>query len=146
MKRLVIFLFLFMSVCGSSGCIVLPALEGYSKLGLSKSDREKLLPKALKDFHGALYWSDPMSASAFVKEEGRGETLEKLRKSVDGVRVVESKIESIIYDDDSEKADVRVNIRAYKVPYYVVEDHKYIEKWEFTLSDGWQYVSQTATK
>lgn len=147
MKRLFILFFLLCFVSSAtSGCIVIPALEGYSKLGLSKADREKLLPGVLKEFHNKLYWGDVMGTGQYVKEEGRADTVETLRKSIDGYRVVESKVEGITHNEESEKADVRVNIRSYKIPFYIVEDHHYIEKWEFTLSDGWQYVSQKETK
>ena len=140
MKYLFVFLFLL------SGCVVVPVLEGFSKMGLSQGDREKLLPQSVKEFHDALYWSDAAGLGPLIKEDGRAENLQKLRKSIKGVRVVETKTDGVDYRDESNKATVHIILKSYKVPFYVVEDHYIKEEWEFTVSTGWQYVSQTPDK
>lgn len=133
---------LLLASCAMSGCIFVPAIDAYNQMGLSKVDREKLLPKEVKKFQEALYWSQSQEALQYVREDRRAEVGPDLFKSLENTRVVESKTGSIEYDADSYKATVTVLVRFYKVPFYIVTDRTEKQVWEFTLSDGWKYVSK----
>lgn len=145
MRYLSCLLFVLMTAL-PTGCVVVPLIDGFSQMGLSRSDREMLLPKQVKKFHEALYWGKPMEAVSMVKEESREAAAEELQKKIEGVRIVESKMESVQYKDESQKATVKVNIRHYKVPFYVVVDRIEEQSWEFSRSNGWQYVSSREVK
>ena len=136
-------LLLAIALCLCTGCVVAPVIDAYNQLGLSKVDREKLLPKQVNAFQDHIHWGTPNESLQYVRVDKREKVGEQLEKGYEGVRVVESKVQSIQYNDASDVADVTLKVKYFKVPFYVVTDRVEKQHWEFSLSDGWQYISGT---
>ena len=49
------------------------------------------------------------------------------------------------FDEDGSRATVTITTKRFKVPFYVVEDYTEDQQWEFSISDGWKFVSATPT-
>ena len=124
-----------------SSCIFVPAIDSYKKLGLSKSDRERILGKDVKDFTEALYWNHKTEAMQKISEDNLVEVEKELEKYNEETKVVDNKVDSIKFDSESRSATVFVKVRYFKVPFYTVVDRKDISKWTFTLSNGWKLHS-----
>lgn len=122
---------------------MVPLIDSVSQMGLSQSDRERLLPREVKRFHDYLYWGKPLDALGLVKESDREMVAKDIEKELEGVRIIEAKIDRVEFLDNANAAEVSVTVKRFKVPFYIVEDFKQKQRWEFTLSDGWRYVSKT---
>lgn len=132
---------LIAAACMLSSCILAPAIDSFRRAGVTESDRQRLLGERLKDFHDSLYWGDPEMALAYAEPEER----EKMRPAVEAMstaeKVVESKILSTQFSDSAYDAHVRVKVRSYKVPFYIVNERIDEQDWKFGLSDGWLLVA-----
>ena len=138
LSKKIIYVFLSLFFVGSfSGCIVAPFIDSYNQLGLSKTDREKLINKSVKSFFEKLYWGSPLQAAELVKAEKRPEVHTKLVAIVKNVRVFEHAVETVTFDDDSRKATVLTNVKQFQVPFYVVETKPITTIWSFTTTNGW---------
>lgn len=136
-----IILFIILNIVCLQGCVIAPVIDAYSQIGLSRGDRERLLTKQVKAFNEKLYWGKPAEAMQYVKDAERGKAAGELKAITEGVRIVESQIDGIEYDESSYKAAVTVLVKSYKVPYFVVTDRKERQHWEFSFSNGWEFVS-----
>ena len=132
---------LTLAVFIQTGCIFVPIIDGVKKVGLTKSDREALLTPKVKDFQDLVYWSKFQEAGVFIKEDVRGDQLRELSRKYKDYRLVDSKIDFIDFNESGDAATVSVTARRFKVPFYIVEDYAEDQKWEFSLSDGWRFVS-----
>ena len=126
----------------ASGCILVPAIESVSKAGLTAGDREALLPDVIKQFNESLYWGTPGKALKLVAEDYRAGFMAEYRKKDPSEHVVESKPEMFDYSDDAFSAKVDVLIKYYKVPFYVVENRRELQVWNFSLTGGWKLASK----
>lgn len=132
--------FTILALCG--GCILAPAIDSIKRAGFTKSDRMGLLGKRVKEFHEALYWGDPDGALAFADMSKRAELDPILRgMSNKNEKVVDSKIESSMFSDSAEEANVKVRVRFYKIPYYIVLERVDEQTWEFDYTDTWHLES-----
>jgi hypothetical protein len=130
--------FLIGLLLSSSGCILAPAIDSISKVGIRAADRENLFQKEFQKFHEARYWSDPLTATAFCVEAERVNCGNNFRKSAKNERVIESNIDSVEFVDESYTAIVEVRVKAYEIPYYVVKERIEKQRWTFTLTNGWK--------
>lgn len=128
----------FCAVFILQGCFLVPAIDSFKKLGVTREDRVKLLAPEIKRFEECLGWDDNFSALAYVDKEKRSAVSQQFRDRLKSERVVDHKIVSIDFSEDGYSATAEVIVRAYKVPYYVVQEHTEIHKWRFNLSDGWK--------
>ena len=94
----------------------------------------------MKEFHEALYWGSADMAIAYVEDSQRAALRPIIKSMSSGEKTVDSKIDSTVFSDDVFEATVEVKVRAYKVPYYVVDERTDIQKWQFSMSSGWQLV------
>jgi hypothetical protein len=120
------------------GCFLVPAYDSFRKTGVTESQRIDLLPQELKRFTEALYWGKPGEALAFVAAEHVDELREGFAVSRENIRVVESKVTDIRFNDGAQEADVQMTVRYYQIPFFVVKDRQEQQKWEFGLTDGWK--------
>lgn len=134
--------FLFLILFTLSSCIFVPLFEGVKKVGITKSDREALLPDKIKEFHELIYWNKMTDAVGYIQGNSRQEQARALKKDVKDYHVVDSKVDFISYNDDSTSAKVDIIVRRYKIPYYIVEEITQEETWEFSTVDGWLFVSK----
>ena len=129
-----------------SGCILIPAIDGVKKIGVTKSDREALLQPEVERFQEYVYWNRWQQAGSMVRDDLRNEMVKERLAKAKGYRLVDSKIDFIEFDEDGSKALVDITIRRYKVPFYLVEEVAEQQTWEFTISSGWKFVRAEVKK
>src|SRR4051812_21600830 len=110
---------LMLTAIACTGCFLVPFVDSFNQMGVTKSDRANLLPQTVKKFSEALYWGELGQALAFVDPDHREKLAESMRKSKREERIVASEVESTELDDSARKATVVVKVRSYKVPYYI---------------------------
>ncbi|NMC62966.1 MAG: hypothetical protein GYA55_07330 [SAR324 cluster bacterium] len=120
-----------------SGCFLAPAIDSFKRAGLTASDRTRLLGERLKEYHEAIAWGDTDLALQYVEAEKRGEIRPIIETMSNEEKVTDTKVMSSIFDDSASNATIRIKIKSYKIPYYVVKDRIDEEEWEYSMSDGW---------
>lgn len=128
------------------GCFLASAIESIRQSGVTKDGRMSLLKQDMKKFSEALHWGDPQAAMYYVTEEGKQGVAESLEDLQGDVRVVESKVHNVQFDEDAFQANVKVSIKFYKIPFYVVNDLKQDQVWKFSHSGGWLLDSTHSTQ
>jgi hypothetical protein len=131
------FLLLSVVLC-LQGCILVPFINSAKQSGLLQSDREGLLEKDVERFHRIRFWGKTMKALSYTNREHRDQVRDYLRAHSDDEKVVESEIEFIDFFEESYKAEVLVQVKYYRVPYYVVEERIEKQQWEFSVGSGWK--------
>jgi hypothetical protein len=117
-----------------TGCVVLaPIIETYRGLGISSSDRMALLDERVKVFHDAIYWGRSQHIVQYADKSVRAELLERARASRQNVKLIESKIDFVEFNDDIDEATVDVLVKFYKIPFYVVNERLERQTWKFVL-------------
>lgn len=124
------------------GCVLAPLIQSYKQIGVSESDRQQLLQDSVKDFQRALYWGQAGEAVALTEEASQEELRKLIRTSRKSEKIVESKVDYVEFGDESMDAEVEVVVKYYKVPFYVVNERTERQKWNFSYSSGWKYVSR----
>lgn len=123
------------------GCIFVPAIDSVSRLGVTRSDRERLLAEQIKKFQEVLFWGNPNEALRFARDDARDDVRRYLKQISQEERVVESKVKSIDFSGNSYAAEVEVGVKYYRVPYYLVNERFENQKWEFSTVGGWKIVA-----
>lgn len=141
LKVIVLVLLSFLEI----GCILVPAIDSVKRLGVTAGDRERLLNQEIKKFQEVLFWGNPQEVMAFASEEAQPSLREYLKQFGHDQRVVESKVKSIDFADDSYSANVEVGIKYYRVPFYMVNERFENQKWKFSMAGGWKLVSLQLT-
>ena len=125
-------------VLSLGGCFLAPAINSMREAGLTEADRRMKLAKDVREFSEALYWGDAGAALIYVVPEAQQTFREQIRKSKKAERIVESKVENVVFLDGSYEADVDLSVRYFEVPFYVVNERVERQAWKFSLSDGWK--------
>ncbi|MBN8549079.1 MAG: hypothetical protein J0M12_07185 [Deltaproteobacteria bacterium] len=129
-----------------SGCFLAPAIDSFNKLGVTESDRQALLEDRFRKFSDALYWGAPGEAITFVTPESRGDLEPEFRRIRKQEKIVDSRIESVGFSDNSFTATIEVLQKYYRVPYYVVNERTESQEWKFHINGGWLLVSTKEVK
>lgn len=124
-------------VISQSGCFLAPAIDSFKRAGLTSSDRTRLLGERLKEYHEAIAWGDADLALQYVEPEKRAGIRPVIEAMSNEEKVTDTKVMSSIFDDSASNATIRIKIKSYKIPYYVVKDRIDEEEWEYGMSDGW---------
>lgn len=124
-------------VVAMNGCIFVPAIDSFKKLGISRSDRINLLGGRVREYFEAISWQDGNRATALIVPEQRSTLGAKISKLAREEKLVDHTVESTDFDDSAEEATVMVLVRSYKVPYYTVNDRHERQIWKFNIADGW---------
>ena len=128
---------LFVVLVALQGCFLAPAIDSFKKLGVTAPDREKLLAERIRSFNDAMSSGAAGEAEHLVLPENRLALERELRRLRKSEKVVDTRIESVGFFEDSYKAKVEVTVRSYKVPFYVVNERLEEQDWHFTVSTGW---------
>jgi len=132
---------------GLSGCILVPAIDSMSELGVRRSDRERLLAQDVKKFNEALYWGSPLEALKFAADDARVDIQNHIAARRSDERIVENKIHAVKFlDDGAYEADVEVLVKYYRVPFYTVQERNEKQSWEFSLAGGWKLKAWQTSK
>ncbi len=129
-----------------TSCFLAPAMDSFSKIGVTEGDRQRLLAERLRNFKDALYWSEPGEALTFVVPENRVAMEPVFRRIRKEEKIVDSRTESVAFSDSGYKADVEVTFKYYRVPYYVVTERTEAQTWQFSIADGWLLASRSEKK
>ena len=140
-RRLFSLLILVVSL-NLSGCFLAPAIDAVGNIGFTKSDRTRLLPKTVNKYHEALYWRKSNEALTYVTEESRELLAQDIRKTLKEERIVESKVEAMDFSENGKEATVEVVVKYYKEPFYLVNERREHQDWQFNISDGWRISSR----
>lgn len=132
---------LLVSLC--SGCIFVPIYDSFRQIGITESDRVRLLTKDVSKFRDALTWNSKAEALAFVGDPLCAQALsEELQAGEDKIKIVEAKITSVNFTDESRKANVALKVKYFEVPYYTVQTRTEDQDWVFGVGEGWKLVSR----
>lgn len=123
------------------GCFLAPTMDSISRAGLTPGDREALLPERIKKYGDSLYWGNPNQALAFVDPGAKEKILDELRSRSPDEKIVETKVLIMDFNEDAFVANVDVLIRSYKVPFYIVNERKERQVWNFSFTKGWRLAS-----
>lgn len=134
--------FSLLLLCTLSGCFLAPIIEGVSEMGATPSDREKLLAKDIKKFNEALYWGNPGRALAYTDDVARMTVSDQIKARRDTERIVESKVSNMEFEPSSYKANVEIQVKYYKIPYYLVTERTEVQDWEFFVGSGWKLTGR----
>lgn len=126
-----------------SGCLLVPFIEGASKMGATKADREELLVSAVKKFQDAIYWGDTSKAMSFSLPESKDDIYRKISDLPKTAKLVESKISYSNFDESSYNADVKLITKSYDTSTLIIKELVEDQKWVFSYSDGWKISSIT---
>ncbi len=124
------------------GCFFAPAIDSFKKLGVSATDRQALLAQQIKRFNDALHWGTNDQILALVSPMSREQIANDLEDEGEDMKVVDTRVADTSFDESAYKATVKIALRYYKVPYYVVKTRKEKQIWDFSLSDGWLLESR----
>ncbi|NLF25506.1 MAG: hypothetical protein GX589_07600 [Deltaproteobacteria bacterium] len=132
------------------GCqLMVPVIDGFKKAGLTEGDRKNLLKPEVQGFQTAMSSGELDHAIQYLKPEAvelRQALIDEMRRTKHKEKVVDSRIDFMIFSEDAHRAEVEVLVKYFEIPYYVVNQR--IEKgvWEFELSGGWKLVERTFSK
>ncbi len=123
------------------GCILAPAIDSFKRAGMTESDRQKLLGQRMKEFHEAISWGDADIAMGYVDPQKQEEVRPVIVSMTSDEKLVEGKIMSTAFAESAYDAHVRIKIKSYKVPFYLVKERIDEQDWKFDYSSGWLLVS-----
>lgn len=130
-----------------NGCLAVPLIDSVSQSGVRKSDRVAMLPKAIGKFHEALQWGNRAEAMQYVVAEQQTSVINSFDTGNDEEeKVVSSKVKSVDFSEDAYDAQVKVEVRSYIAPFYVVKTRLEKQEWKFGTRSGWQLFSREVTK
>lgn len=129
------------------GCFLAPAIDSFSKLGVTRSDRMNLLPQEIKRFHEALYWGRPDEAMSYLAPQTRSAVGKELVSQKRKERITDSSVESVDYSEDAYHANVEVVVKYLDLEQAtnMVMERFEKQEWEFNLSDGWKLVNRSVS-
>ncbi len=125
-----------------SGCILVPMIDSVERSGVNSSGRQALLHETITEFHHALFWGQANEALEYVSPQHADTMRTELRSKRDKERVVESDVELVDFSPDSFNASVEVTERFHDFSTNSVSSRLEIEKWEYSMLDGWKLVSR----
>lgn len=138
--------FLVLLLASFSGCLLIPAIQGFSDLGVTEGDRSRLLSEQLQEFHEALYWGSAQQALRYVVPESREKLSRDLQRVGKEERIVDSKVDFVTFSPNAFEADVNITVRYYRVPYYVITERLEKQGWLFKVPGGWMLESRELVK
>lgn len=127
-----------LSVSLLSGCILAPSIGSVQKAGITESGRKQTLGESVKSFNTALFWENYPLANSFAAKENIDNIKVELQKKRSDGRVVESKIENIVFNNDAYIAEVDVLHRVQSLSTNIVSPITEKQEWVFSLYDGWR--------
>jgi len=120
---------------GGQACSTLSTFEN---LLATQSTREELLGPRLNKFSKSIYWGSRSKAASFTTRKFRREFVKDLAERSAKEKIVELAVKDILYNDDSDEAEVDMEIRYYQQPTYYVKTRKEKQTWKYyRVKGGW---------
>jgi len=133
---------LVLSLCFLNGCILAPAIDSFTKIGVTRGDRQNLLAQDIKRFHDALYWKKYSEALSLVSAEARDEVYREIRERSQSERVIDSEVTFVDFSEDAYEAETEIAVRFHETRFNLVQTRTEKQNWRFSVSDGWKLVSR----
>lgn len=144
-KRSWSYITLFIFFCLLNSCALVPFINSYKQMGVTANDRKALLQEHTRKFNKAYSSNQFTLASQYVADEYRQDFLNDLRNRKRKEKLVDSKVDFIDINEDARECTIDVVTRYYQVPFYVVKDRLYQQKWKFS-SGSWKLHDQKILK
>ena len=121
------------------GCAFIAApLDSLSKSGWSPESRKGLLEKEIVDFHTNMFWGSLPRALSFVADERKEDLKWQLTNKKKIGRIIESKVEDVIFDEQGYEATATVAVRMHQHSTNTIESYTEIELWRYKSDKGWK--------
>ena len=140
MKKLVVFSLVAMSVV-LNGCLLVPFVDSFKESGIAESDRVRLFDKQIRQYKYALMDGRSGRMLKFVDKEKFTDMRKTYRTMFNEQKIVDTKIDYVDFEDESNVAKVDLEVSYFKVPQYVVQSRIESQTWKFELGDGWKLDS-----
>ena len=121
-----------------SGCVLAPAIDSVKRAGVLEGDRQNLLSQEIKHFSDVMSLGQPTKMLEFVAADRLSQIAPDLKKNFKNEKIVDCSVDDVQFSNDSYDADVKVRIKYYKVPVYVVDERLEHQRWTFSSSTGWK--------
>lgn len=114
-------------------------------MGASEDDRKALLGPQVKKFGEALYWGKG-EAILFVDPAASADIKKTLTTQREDMRVVETKMRSVDFEDGARTAKVELLVKYYRIPFYIVTDSLEKQVWKFEVGGTWRLLKRDLTE
>lgn len=146
LKSALLLVCLAVTTTSFSGCVILaPFIQAWKNVGATPGDRMTLMGQRLKRFGEALYWGKG-EAVLYLDKEASSEVRKSLTLQREDLRIVESKIKSIEYENDTYTANVEFTVKYFRIPFYIVTDTVEKQVWTFHIGDNWYLQKRELSK
>lgn len=132
-------------VVSASGCILVPFVQAFKEVGATEGDRMALLPEQIKKFNAAVVFGNRMEAMNYVSTDSQGKVGAELKDNTEEERIVDSKVNNVVWADNARQATVEMKVKYFKVPVYVVNTRVEEQRWAFNVGEGWKLTDRTVT-
>lgn len=140
------FLYLCLILSCLSGCVILaPFIQAWKNAGATEADRMQLFSQQIKRFGEALYWGKG-DAVLYVDKDADADVRKSLSFPREDIRIVESRIKDVEYEDEAFIANVELSIKYYRIPVYIVTEAAEKQVWRFRLGDHWYLQKREVSK
>ena len=143
MRKLLTISVLTIIMLSLSSCIFIPFIDGYKQIGVTESDRKTLFDKTNKAFYNLILSGRYNNISDYLHPDYKDELVAGYRKERKEEKVVESSVDIVDFYEHANTAIVEMKIKAYRIPYYILEERYEKQKWEFLgVRSKWRLVSR----
>ena len=129
-------------VVSASGCILVPFVQAFKEVGATEGDRMALLPEQIKKFNAAVVFGNRMEAMSCVSTDSQGKVGSELKDNTEEERIVDSKVNNVVWADNARQATVEMKVKYFKVPVYVVNTRVEEQRWAFNVGEGWKLTDR----
>jgi hypothetical protein len=126
-----------------SGCVLVPFVQAFKEAGATEGDRMALLPDNVKKFNSAMVFGNRMEAMQYVASDSQTKIAAGIQSDPESERVVDSKVNNIIWADSAYEATVEIKVKYFKVPVYIVNTRVEEQRWVFNVGQGWKLADRT---
>lgn len=117
-------------------------LFGCTQLFSSPDARRVTLRESVSKFHNDVQWGAEVQAAEYVSTELIPNYYRKIVGDPRHVKPMEFDITDIVFDEDSQTAEVDVELSFFRVPSYIMEKKQSRQRWEFVgINAGWKLKS-----
>ncbi|RMD85196.1 MAG: hypothetical protein D6808_05765 [Candidatus Dadabacteria bacterium] len=125
-----------------SGCAAIaPSVIAVKEAGFTESGRKEAFNKSIRGFYSALFWQNIAQALDYVDENNRDSMFKWIRSFKRPNRIVDTKIESLTFDEGAFSAEVEVSRKIMNDDTRVVKTVVQKEIWVFSRMQGWKVKS-----
>jgi hypothetical protein len=130
-------------VMSASGCVLVPFVQAFKEVGATEGDRMALLPEQIKKFNSAVVFGNRMEAMHYVSADSQEKVASELKDNAEEERIVDSKVNNVVWADSARQATVEIKVKYFKVPVYVVNTRVEEQRWAFSVGEGWKLTDRT---